>query len=454
MKSQSESIPTITISNALPVLKDLTAQRSLLSGMEAMHRELGSIFEIGFPGFKSVVLSGSAAAREVLVTNRQKFKWRNERDPVTRLLRHGVLVEDGAFHDALRGYMEPALRRSKVGDYLPAMLARTAEVMSTWEDGSVQDMLVEMRRLALMVLMDSLFTVDISPDLSRLWGSILRILKFISPGLWLINPDLPRLGYQKAIDELDEYLFAIIRERRRNGVDVDDMLGDLIRSEDMTDDLIRDQLLTMLIAGHDTSTALLSWALYLLCLHPEVMAHAKEEVDLLLGEDIPSIQEINQLYYLDQVIKETMRLYPPIHVGNRIADTDLTLQGCPVPKGRRVMLSYYLTHRDEKVWVDAERFNPDRFERRDPHNNPPPFSYLPFGGGPRNCIGAAFAQVEAKLILARIIQTFNLELISPRVGSRMGATLEPHPGVFIRVSRRRATQKGRQAASQQEQVEV
>lgn len=454
MKFQSESIPTITISNASPILKDLTAQRSLLTGMEAMHRELGDIFEIKIPGFKPVVLAGSAGAREVLDTKRQVFKWRNESDPVTRLLRHGLLVEDDAFHDALRSYMQPALRRLRVHDYLPTMLAWTDQVMSTWEDGGVQDMLVEMRRLALMILMDTLFTVNISQDLSRLWGSILRILEFISPGLWLLKPNLPRPGYQKAIDELDDYLLAIIRDRRLNGVGVDDMLGDLIRREDMTNDLIRDQLLTMLIAGHDTSTALLSWSLFLLSGHPEVKARAEREVDLNLGRRTPSMAEINQLYYLDQVIKETMRLYPPIHIGNRIADVDLNLKGCPVSRGTRVMLSYYLTHRDEKVWVDAERFNPDRFERRNPHNNPPPFSYLPFGGGPRNCIGAAFAQVEAKLILARIIQTFNLELISPRVGSRMGATLEPHPGVFIRVSRRRTTHRGRQIASHQEQVEA
>lgn len=453
MKSHSASIPTISMENALPVLKELATQRSLLAGMEAMYRELGGIFEISFPGFKSVVLSGSAAAREVLVTNRHHFKWRNERDPVTRLLRHGVLVEDGASHDALRRCMEPALRRSKVADYLPAMLARTDQVVSTWENGSVKDMLVEMRRLALMILVDSLFTVDISPDLPHLWGSILKILDYISPGLWLINPALPRPGYQKSIDEMDDYLFAIIRERRRNVIDVDDMLGELIAKEDLSDDLIRDQLLTMLIAGHDTSTALLSWALYLLSEHPEVMAHAKEEVDLLLGEGLPTIQEINRLHFLDQIIKETMRLYPPIHVGNRMTDTDMKLQGCPVPKGRRVMLSYYLTHREENVWVDADRFIPERFERNAPRNQPP-LSYLPFGGGPRNCIGAAFAQVEAKLVLARIIQMFDLTLVSPKVDKYMGATLEPRPGVYIRISRRKPTPKLKQAISQQDLNEV
>jgi cytochrome P450 len=289
-----------------------------------------------------------------------------------------------------------------------------------------------MRRLALMILMETLFSVDISPDLARLWEPILSVLRYIGPGLWLVNSNLPRPGYRKSIEELDEYLFSIVRERRRDSGDKRDMLADLIAEEDMTDDLIRDQMLTMLIAGHDTSTALLSWMLYLLGSHPDVMRRARQEVDNLLGTSEPTMEGINQLLYLEQVIKETLRLYPPIHIGNRMANTDLNLQGCPVPEGSRVMLSYYLTHRDERSWEQIEQFNPERFDRKTTQNRTP-FSYLPFGGGPRNCIGAAFAQVEARLVLARIIQKFDLKLISPEVGSHMGATLEPTPQILMQI---------------------
>ena len=438
MKVETKAIPTISKSNGLPILKELVTQRSLLAGLEAMHKVLGSIFEINMPGFKPIVLSGPEAAREILVTERGRFNWRNPNDPVTGLLRHGLLVEDGEYHETLRGYMQPALQRSEINRYLPAMLACTDQVLSTWKDGSLQDMLEEMRKLALMILMETLFSVDISPDLPRLWNPILKILEYISPGVWLINPNLPRPGYKKAIEELDKYLYAIIRERRLKGNGTGDMLGDLIKREDMTDDLIRDQMLTMLIAGHDTSTALLSWALYLLGIHFDVMQQAKHEVDLVLGEDEPKMSDLNQLHFLEQVIKETLRLYPPIHVGNRMANSDLNIQGCPVPEGTRAMLSYYLTHRDDRTWEHADRFNPDRFDRKAPHKQPP-FSYLPFGGGPRNCIGAAFAQIETRLVLARIIQNFDLALISHGVRSHMGATLEPRPQVLMRVSRRNPT---------------
>ena len=435
MEPSLKPLPTIDKSNAQPILKVLATQRSLLAGMGAMHKELGDVFAITMPGFKPVVLAGPSSARELLVDNRDQFKWRVENDPVTRLLRHGVLVEDGDSHDILRSYMQPALKRSEIERYLPEMLVCTDSVISSWEDGSIKDMLVEMRKLALMVLMQTLFSVDIRPDLERLWEPILRILKFISPGLWIVKPDMPRPGYQTAIDTIDEYLYAIIHQRRLKNSSNEDMLSDLLSRDDMDDDLVRDQMLTMLIAGHDTSTALLSWVLYLLSEHPQVMNAVQQEVDqVLLGEE-PDVDSIGRMHYLEQVIKETLRLYPPIHAANRVADSNTSLHGCPVDKGQRVMFSYYLTHRDAKTWEDPEHFDPDRFAR-DSSRKHVPLSYLPFGGGPRNCIGAAFAQSEAKIILARILQRIALEPVGKKIKIHMGATLEPKPGVRLRISHR------------------
>jgi cytochrome P450 len=204
----------------------------------------------------------------------------------------------------------------------------------------------------------------------------------------------------------------------------------------MTDDLIRDQLLTMLIAGHDTSTALMVWLFYLLGQHPQDMQLARSEVDRVLGRQMPNSESLSELHFLDQVIKEALRLYPPIHTGNRIADSDVQIRGCPIPEGTRMLFSIYLTHRDERYWPEAEKFKPERFDRN-AHQRHTPFSYLPFGGGPRNCIGAIFAQIETKAILARILQTYDLELLSQRVVKHMGATLEPRPRVLVHVSRRK-----------------
>jgi cytochrome P450 len=252
----------------------------------------------------------------------------------------------------------------------------------------------------------------------------------------LLKPGLFRSGYQDAISEIDEYLFEVIRHRRENPIEGNDMLSDLVRRGDMTDDLIRDQLLTMLIAGHDTSTALMVWLFFQLGLHPQAMERAIREVDWVIGRDLPTNENLSELHFLDQVIKETLRLYPPIHAGNRLVNRDVNIQDYPIPEGSRTIFSFYLTHRDEEYWPKAEQFIPERFDRKESTTHPP-FSYLPFGGGPRNCIGAIFAQIETKAILARILQSYNLKLLSPRVVKHMGATLEPRPRVLVHVSRRK-----------------
>lgn len=436
MNSTVKTLPTLSGQQGLQVLKELISRRSVLDGLEAMSNNLGHVFQINLPMFQPVVLSGPKAARQVMVTERDHFLWRNENDPVADLLRHGLLVVDGSQHDKLRGYMQPTLYRAQVQSHIPLMVANTDQITSTWGDESVQDMLIEMRRMMLVILVSTLFRVDLMPDLDRLWKPILRLLEYISPGLWLLKPGLLRSGYQDAIKEMDDYLFNIIRKRRANPIESDDMLSDLVGREDMTDDLIRDQLLTMLIAGHDTSTALMVWSIYLLGKHPLAMQRAKGEVDRLLGQQLPTAESLAEMHFLDQVIKEALRLYPPIHAGNRLTRSKVQIQGYPIPAGTRMIFSIYLTHREEGYWPKADQFIPERFERKS-HQAYSPFSYLPFGGGPRNCIGAIYAQIEAKAVLARILQTFDLKLLSLRVTKYMGATLEPRPRVMVQVTRRR-----------------
>lgn len=436
--NQTCPIPTATGDTGLKVLKGLARERSLLAAMEIMRAEVGPAFQITMPGFRPAVLVGAESNRQILVSERDHFHWRSESDPVTRLLRHGLLVEDGEQHACLRSHMESVLQRGHVLGHIPAMAAYTDRVLATWSDGSVQEMLGEMRRVALLIFMGTLLDVEFGPDLERLWNPILRTIKYISPGLWIIWPEIPRFGYKKALRQMDAYLYGIIQMRRADPGGDGDLLGRLIRVPGMGDDLIRDQLLTMLIAGHDTSTALLAWALHLLGKHPVVMAKAQAELDAVVGQAIPTAEQIGQLSYLDQVIKESLRLYPPIHVGNRIVSADTVIAGYELAAGTRTMVSIYLSHRDERYWDEPDRFRPERFARD--KKRPPALTYIPFGAGPRNCIGASFAQVEAKVVLARILQKFSLTDSGREVRPHMGATLEPHPGVFMRVERHRSLQ--------------
>ena len=416
-------------------LKGILQQRSILGGLEVFHRALGDIFQITLPGFRPIVFAGPEANRFVLVTHRQDFLWRVNDDPVVRLLRHGVLIEDGEAHDRLREQMNPSLHRHALQTYVPEMVQFTDQITDKWQENRTLDMLVEMRKIALLTLVGTLFDVDLTPHLNRLFPHILKTLKYISPGTWLIWPQAPRLGYKRSLKEMDAYLYNIITARRDSNAHQNDLLSSMVNDSDLNNDLIRDQLLTMLIAGHDTSTALLAWSLYLLGTHPSVMARLQIEVDDTLEGIQPNAENISRLIYLSQVIKETLRLYPPIHAGNRVAATDLEYKDYAIPAGSRIMYSIYLTHRHPDYWSDPSQFEPDRFAPGS-HNTPKSYTYLPFGGGPRNCIGSAYAQVEAKVILARLIQKFNFTLVQPKVHTFMGATLEPRPGVLMQVETR------------------
>ncbi len=404
----------------------------MLASLEALQRHLGEGFRLNLPGFRPVVVSGPDAGRQVLVNQRNALAWRTSTDPVARLLRHGLLVEDGAEHASLRSHISPALRRSAVQSHAGEMLDITDRVAAEWQDGAVVDMLVEMRKLALLILMNTLMGIEFDRHLERLWQPILRLLKYISPGAWLLWPGLPRPGFRDAIQQVDAYLFEIIQERRQALRPEPDLISHLIRDARLSDDLIRDQLLTLMIAGHDTSTAQLAWTLFLLGSHPHIYRQAQAEVDRVFGSRQSPTGDLNALTYLDQVSKEALRLYPPIHVGNRRTLTDLELLTYLVPSGERLMFSIYLTHRDPKYWSHAHAFDPGRFARGG-QQTPKAFQYLPFGGGPRNCIGALFAQVEARIVLARLLQRFDFELQPGHVGMSMGATLEPHPGVQMKV---------------------
>lgn len=431
-------LPIAEPETGLKVLKGLIRERSLLTALEIMHQEVGPAFQITLPGFQPAVLVGPESNRQILVSRRDAFRWRGPDDPVTKLLRHGVLVEDGERHDYLRAQMEPALHKSQVTGHIDAMVAYTDRVAEAWADGATVDMLVEMRRLALLIFMGTLLDVEFGPDMERLWRPILRAIKYISPGLWIIWPEMPRPGFARPLAQLDEYLYTLIRERRQrvagDGHAGGDLLTRLVGAVDMSDDLIRDQILTMLIAGHDTSTALLAWALHLLTHYPDVMVQARAEVERVIGDGDITLPHLDRLDYLDTVIKETLRLYPPIHVGNRFVVEDTTVAGYELRAGTRVMASIYLSHRDERHWDAPLEFRPERFGPEG--ERVPPFTYIPFGGGPRVCIGATFAQIEAKAVLARLLQRYILTGTGRAVRPYMGATLEPHPGVYVRIQRK------------------
>lgn len=435
MTAQLKEIPQPQGKHGLAALRALLQKRNVLAALAALHETMGDVFQIPLPGFNPVVMVGPEANRFVLVGEREELLWRNDADPVVDLLRHGVLVVDGEMHDDLRKTLNPSLHKRMVAGFADQMVASTDEVVVTWREGQTYNMLDEMRKIALLILMRSAFGIDFKDRMAEMWDVILKNIAYISPGLWVVWPGVPRPGFRQARAKMDAYLEAIIYERRKEKAGGEDLLSYLVHSTGMSDALIRDQLLTLLIAGHDTSTASLSWTLYLLGAHPAWMERVVQEVDMQLGEALPDVENLRQLRLMDRVTKESLRMYPPIHLGARVAAADLEFMGYRIPAGQRVVYSIYLSHRHPAYWQAPEAFNPDRFlpeaVRERPH-----YVYLPFGGGPRNCIGFSFAQVELPLVLARIFQQVSLELSPQKVKMHMGATLEPHPGVMMTVRKR------------------
>jgi cytochrome P450 len=408
-------------------LRELIRGRSLLGPLRVLYERVGRVFQIPLPGFHPYVVGGPEATRKVLVSERSNLRWRNP-DPVTDVLRRGVLVTDGEEHDHARGLMEPDLHPSVLPTYTATMIAETDRVTARWQDGQVVDMLLEGRKIALLIILRTLFGVDAWEDLPRIWTPILKTIEYISPGMWILWRRMPRPGFRKHMAQLDAYLYGIIRERRA-GTAQHDLLQHLIDAG-LDNERIRDQMLTMLIAGHDTSTALLAWVFYLLGSNPGIYERLACEVRGALGSGLPGAGSGWQPPLLDHVIKESLRLYPPIHIGNRMLAEDMDFEGERVPAGERLFYSIYLTHRDPAYWDNAEGFCPERFAQG---RKTPPFAYVPFGGGPRACIGSAFGQMEARLAIGRLLQCYDFELVEPKVRAHMGATLEPRPGVRMRV---------------------
>jgi len=406
-------------------MRALFTERSPLGPLKVMAKYVGRFFQIPIPGFSPYVVFGPEANRKVLVTERNKLTWRNT-DPVTDYLNRGVLVVDGEDHDRYRKLMEPPLHPSRLPDYTQMMISQTDRVTSQWRDGDTVDMLVESRKIALMIIMQTLFSKDVWDDLPRIWNPILKAIEYISPGAWIIWRNMPRFGFRKPLKELDDYLFQIITDRRKQNAEGGKQFIDLLQhliDAGLTDKVIRDQMLTMMIAGHDTSTALLAWTFALLGQNLEIHAKVVEEVDQT--EIKPQL--------LDNVIKESLRLYPPIHIGNRRVAEDMDFTEGKVPAGERMFYSIYLTHRDPAIWENAEQFCPDRFSHG---RKTPPFAYVPFGGGPRACIGAAFGQAEARIVMRRLLETHTFEFTGHKIHPHMGATLEPRPGVMMKISLR------------------
>jgi cytochrome P450 len=395
-------------------------------------REYGDLVPLRFGPRRAVLVSHPAAIADVFVDRSKNFV-----KPYilrTDQLRMGDtrLGDEGDFWRRQR-LAQPAFHRSRLDGYGEAMVTATREMLDRWQDGENRDVLAEMNRLTLQIAAETLFGADLAEEAEGVGAALQAVMDGFIPRLgalflvpdWLPTPGNRRL--RQALRELDGTIDGIVARRRASGEERNDLLSLLLRAADdgvLTPRQVREQATTYLLAGHETTALVLSWAWYLLGTHPHAEARLIEEVDSVLGGRPATTADVPRLKYAEWVALEAMRLYPPIWAMARVALRDDELGGYPIRGGTVVIVSPWVMHRDPRYFAAPESFDPERWAG-DALKQLPRYAYFPFGGGPRGCIGSRFATQEAVLLLATIAQRFRLTPVP-------GHEVVPVPSITLR----------------------
>ena len=437
----------------LTLLRSLTGLRdNPLTFLQQAAATYGELVHFKLGPWNAFVLTRPEDIQHVLQDNNRNYtKDTIQYNALADVTGRGLLTSDGETWLRQRRRMQPAFHRQRIQGFGPLMLEAAASKAADWEaaaqSGALIDVDREMMELALEILGKALLGVDLRTEAPVLTSAVLVALDHVIGGVK--SPDIlpkfiptpSRRAFQQALRTLDGAVQEIIQARR--GADTRPANGDLLdmmlhATDDgaaMTDQQLRDELITILIAGHETVASALTWACYLLATNPQVEARLHAELDQVLGSRAPTMDDLPALETTRRVFDETLRLYPPAWLVTRKNIEADVIGGALIPAGSLVIVSLATTHRNPAYWPDPDQFDPDRF-LPEIANARPRYAYLPFGGGPRLCIGNHFALLEAPLVLASLYQRYHLELdpdheviVDPLV------TLRPRGGLPMRVRR-------------------
>jgi cytochrome P450 len=417
-----------------------------LGFFERCAREYGDVVRFPLPGSINYMVNHPADIESILRSNASNFR----KDRFTRLMPdifgQGLLTTEGEVWRRHRRLAQPAFQLSRLQQYADVMAGYAERLQSSWRDGDTRDIHADMMRVTLEIVAKTLFDADVTGDAAGV-GEALEVIMdfFLKPINWFrFLQRLPTPGalrYRRAVRLLDRVIYDIIDRRRQDGAGPDDLLSRLLAARDddgsgMTDRELRDDVMTLFLAGHETTALALSFCWYLLALHPEVEARLAAEVTQVLGDRPATAADVARLPYADAVVREAMRLYPPVPGIGREALVDCEIGGYPVRRGTQLWLVQWVVHRDGRWFAEPEQFKPERwtpdFIRALPRG-----AYFPFGDGPRICIGNTFAMMEAVLILATLVRRWRLELAPGyRLTLAPSITLRPAKGMPMILHRR------------------
>ena len=402
-------------------------------------REYGDFVGPRILNFRILLLNHPDHIEDVLVNHPRKFIKGRVLKANKRVFGSGLLTSEGDFWLRQRRLAQPAFHRARIATYASTMVEYTERLLHDWQDGEERDIHKEMMRLTLQIVGKTLFDADVERDAQDIGKSMEQLLELgadfrrtVLIPHWLPIPANFRL--EMAIRKIEKVLYRIIAEKRASGRDAGDLLSMLLAAQDedgsrMTDKQLRDEAITLFLAGHETTANTLSWTWWLLAQNPAVEAKLHAELRTVLSGRAPSMEDLPKLAYTNHIITESMRLYPPAWGTARTAIEEHEIAGYSVPKGSGVSFAQWTVHRDAR-WYDApEEFRPERWEG-DLMKRLPRFAYFPFGGGPRQCIGNSFALMEAALILATIAQQYRFRLVEGHAVVPLASiTLRPRYGI-------------------------
>ena len=393
-------------------------QRDPLAFVEGVHRAYGPIATVHMLSEPVVFTFRPEHAYDLLV-ERARLVGVGERPGLRRRLGASLLTTDGATHRRQRRLVQPAFHRKRVEGYAEIMTSQTSEMLSRWRIGDEMDIAAELRELTLRIIVKALFDLDLAEEGARLSQMFAVVVEAQPSGFGAMVPaallDLPfmpgharREAVRTTAAELDAFVYGLITRRRAEGGDRGDVLSMLLAARDedgqpLSDVEVRDQTMTLIVAGHETTFTALSWTLDLLSRQPDAYQRLRAEVAMVLRGSVVGPADLPRLPYLDAVIQESMRLRPPAWSINRIPFEPFDLDGYHFPAGTSLIVSPWILHHEPDLWGDAEAFRPERWLDGSTANLPRG-AYFPFGLGPRMCIGMPLADMEMRLVLATILQ--------------------------------------------------
>ena len=423
--------------------------RDSLGFIERAQRDYGDIVWMRFLYVPALFLYHPNEIEYVLSTNPRNFRkaMSLRSNFFQRLVGNGLLTSEGEEWKRQRRLSSPAFHRHRIAAYADTMVDYTQRLTKDWQPGETRDMHREMMRLTLEIVVRCLFSADVSHDVDHVGDTLKELVKpFASQATlkWILNNRLPtptHRRFHRLAKRIDDVVYRIIAERRAGGRDEGDLLSMLLAARDedgsqMTDQQLRDEVMTLFLAGHETTALTLAWSWYLLGKHPDAEKKFHEELDQVLGGRAAKIDDLPRLKFTEQIAKEAMRLYPPAYGLGREAIEDCEIAGYPVPAGTQVFMFQWVTQRDGRFYDRPDEFRPERWTEEFMETLPK-YAYFPFGGGPRACIGASFAMMEMILVLATIGQKFRLELAPDyRVEVYPAMSLRPKDPVEVVVKNR------------------